>query len=117
MSKGGKVTDLTTSGFLANFSQRVTNTIKGIQQVWMSPLDPLVPIAPDTVRGRQFDYQNGYNINVPPRPYEPGMFADLRNLAQNCDILRLVIETRKDQLEALPWAIAPRNDDAAENTD
>lgn len=115
MSKGGKVTDLSSSAFLANFGARVKNTITGIQQAWFGPLDPLVPLAPDTVRGRQFDYQVGYNINVPPRPYEPGMFADLRNLAQNCDVLRLVIETRKDQLEALPWAIAPKVNDKMED--
>lgn len=93
---------------MSRFNQRAKNTIAGVQQAWFGPLDPLVPIAPPSVIGRQWDYQVGYNITVPPRPYEPGMFCDLRNLAQNCDVLRMVIERRKDQLEALPWTIAPR---------
>jgi hypothetical protein len=108
MPKGGKETDLSNSTFFARFNQRAKNTIIGVQQAWFGPLDPLVPMASPNPVGRAWDYEVGYNINVPPRPYEPGMFQDLRNLAQNCDVLRMVIETRKDQLEALPWVIAPR---------
>lgn len=107
MSKG-KITDLSNSSFLNRVGQRARNTIAGVASAWFGPLDPLVPMAPPDVIGRAFDYPVGYNINTQPRPLEPGMFADLRNLAQNCDVLRMVIETRKDQLEALPWVIAPR---------
>jgi hypothetical protein len=35
-------------------------------------------------------------------------FADLHMLADNCDLLRLVIETRKDQVEAQDWDVRPR---------
>lgn len=107
MSKG-KTTELNVPSLLARLGQRAKNTITGVSDAWFGPLQPLVPMAPPDVIGRAFDYNVGYNINVQPRPYEPGMYADLRNLAQNCDILRMVIETRKDQLEALPWTIAPR---------
>lgn len=105
----GKVTDLTNSvSLLSRVGQRARNTITGVANAWFGPLDPLTPMAPPDVAGRAFDYNVGYNINVQPRPYEPGMFADLRNLAQNCDVLRTVIETRKDQLEAMPWTVQPK---------
>lgn len=117
MPEGGKVTDLSSSSLLSRINQRARNTITGITNAWFGPLDPLVPIAQPNPIGRQWDYQVGYNINVPPRPYEPGMFQDLRNLAQNCDILRMVIETRKDQLEALPWIIAPKQEFAKNGVD
>lgn len=114
MSKG-VITDLSNSSFFNRVGQRARNTIAGVANAWFGPLDPLVPMAPADVIGRAFDYQVGYNINTQPRPFEPGMFADLRNLAQNCDVLRMVIETRKDQLEALPWAIALRPGEEGRN--
>ncbi len=72
---------------------------------WFGPNQPLEPIAPDNVAGRRFDYPTGYNLNYTPRSAEPLSFADLRALADNCDILRSVIETRKDQVEALNWSV------------
>jgi hypothetical protein len=75
---------------------------------WFGPLQPLVPMAPAEVAGRRFDYPVGYNLQYGPRAYEPVSFADLRALADHCDILRLVIETRKDQIEAQDWDIRPK---------
>src|SRR5271154_1560976 len=75
---------------------------------WFGPMQPLQPMAPAEVAGRRFDYPVGYNLQYGPRAYEPGGFADLRALADNCDILRLVIETRKDQIEAQDWDIRPK---------
>jgi hypothetical protein len=59
---------------------------------------------------RAFDYPVGYNYIYQPRSTEPIGFAELRALAQNHDITRLCIETRKDQIEALEWAIKPRDE-------
>jgi hypothetical protein len=62
----------------------------------------------DDVRGRQFDYQTALNINYIPRATEAVSFQLLKYLSQNWPLLRLVIETRKDQVEAQNWTILPR---------
>jgi hypothetical protein len=80
---------------------------------WFGPLEPLTPIAPPSVAGRQFDYPSGYNIVTQPRPYEPVTFHQLRGLADAYDLLRLVIETRKDQIARLAWTIRPRKPSGA----
>ncbi len=77
---------------------------------WFGPLNPLAPVAPKEVAGRQLDYPSGYNLEITPRPYEPVKFPEMRALADAYDIIRLVIETRKDQVEALDWGIAPQTD-------
>lgn len=81
---------------------------------WFGPLQPLAPVAPLSVTGRRFDFASGFNVNVRPRTYERIGFPELRALADNYDLLRIVIETRKDQLERLPWRIAPREDEFGE---
>ena len=74
---------------------------------WFGPLTPLSPIAPPEVAGRQMDFPSGYNIVSGARAYEPIGFQDLRALAETYDLLRLVIETRKDQVERMSWWLAP----------
>ncbi len=75
---------------------------------WFGPLDPIAPAAPDDVASRQWDYPAGYNLALQPRPQEAVSFATLRSLADSFDLLRLVIETRKDQVARLGWTIRPR---------
>ncbi|HLI22063.1 MAG TPA: phage portal protein [Stellaceae bacterium] len=75
---------------------------------WFGPQQPLPPQAPPAVAGRQFDYPFGFNLAVTPRSWEPTGFAELRALADSYDLLRAVIETRKDQMERLTWRIRPR---------
>src|SRR5438094_8546341 len=74
---------------------------------WFGPSEPLTPLVTgeqvESVRGRQFDYQVGINRVTTPRSTEAVSFAQLRALADNCDVLRLVIETRKDQMAKLRW--------------
>jgi hypothetical protein len=72
---------------------------------WFGPLAPLAPIAPKDIAGRSFDFPSGYNIATKPRSFEPITVEDLRALAETYDLLRLVIETRKDQIERLPWSL------------
>ena len=81
---------------------------RGTGADWFGPLNPLSPIAPPDVAGRRFDFPVGYNIATRPRAYEPIGFHELRAFADAYDLLRLVIETRKDQMERQRWRIRPR---------
>jgi hypothetical protein len=73
-----------------------------------APGYPLPPVEPEKLR--VLDYPVGYNYIYTPRSFEPIGFAELRALAQNHDITRLCIETRKDQIEALDWQIRARDE-------
>ena len=75
---------------------------------WFGPLTPVAPAAPPEVAGRQWDYPAGFNLALGPRAAEPVGFPTLRRLADGWDLLRLVIETRKDQIGRMAWTIGPR---------
>jgi hypothetical protein len=77
---------------------------------WFSPSQPLPPVAQDAAEGRAFDYPAGANLRVQPRADEPIGFAQLRALADSYDLLRLVIETRKDQIETQRWGFRLRGE-------
>lgn len=79
-----------------------------VPQSWMGPAQPIKPTAQE-VAGRQFDFPVGYNLQQQPRAGEGVNFAQLRALADACDLVRLAVETRKDQLCALDWTIKPRD--------
>ena len=99
------------------FIQRVAAGAKYIvsgvtPKIWMGPYQPLRPIADDPdqgVIGRRMDYPVGYNLRITPRDGEAVSFSDLRGLADGYDLLRLAIETRKDQIEAFGWSINVKN--------
>ncbi len=76
---------------------------------WFGPLQPLAPMAPPEVKGRQWDYPFGANLNYIPRAEDGVSFAELRGLADALPLLRAVIETRKDQIAAQSYAIRSRN--------
>lgn len=82
--------------------------VQGNGADYFGPQNPMRPQASEEVKGRQLDYPVAYNLDVSVRPYEAIKFPDLRALADNCDLLRLAIETRKDQMEKLNWSIKPR---------
>ena len=84
---------------------------------WFGPLVPVAPIAPAEVAGRTWDYPAAYNLNTRPRPYEPVTFATLRALADGYDILRLAIETRKDQMARQKWAVVLKDEKAKATAD
>lgn len=87
--------------------------MRGTPADWFGPLNPMAPIAPREIAGRQLDFAPGYNLATTPRAYEPIGFPQLQAFAQVYDLLRLVIETRKDELERLRWSIRPRDKDRA----
>lgn len=76
---------------------------------WMSPQQPLQPIAQEA-QGRMFDYQIGHNTRISSTK-DSVSFKELRSLADGYDLLRLVIETRKDQIEKLNWGFKYKDKD------
>jgi hypothetical protein len=96
---GGKATALD-SGFVARVGRKLRNTI----DVWFGPDLPMPPSAPAGTPPRTLDYPVGYNINIQPRNLEPISFDQMRSLADSFDLVRLCIETRKDQVSRMPWA-------------
>ena len=73
---------------------------------WFSALQPIAPVAPASYRPRQRAFLPGENIIWTPGDDKGGVtFEALRTLADSWDLLRLVIETRKDQLSRLKWNI------------
>ena len=76
---------------------------------WFGPREPMDPVAPPDVAGRALDYQTGYNQNLSPRALEPVSFSQLRTLADAYDLMRVIIETRKDQVSAMRWNVKPRD--------
>ena len=108
MPDGGKRTDLN-PGLVSRVAQAVRYAVSGNAPVaWFGPMQPLQPMAPADVAGRRYDYPVGYNLDTRPRGNEPVSFDSLRVLADSCDVLRTVIETRKDQMEALDWSVRVR---------
>jgi len=95
-------------GFRQRLTQAVRYTIAGVTpQTWMSPMQPLQPMAPE-VKGRLWDFPVAFNLNYLPRAWEPMSFSRLKHLSHVSPILRMVLETRKDQIESLRWNIQPK---------
>jgi hypothetical protein len=66
---------------------------------------PLTPAVNEPVRA--WDFPLAINTVIQPRASEPFGFSQLRAFA-NVELVRLAIETRKDQIERLDWRIKPR---------
>lgn len=88
--------------------QAVTYALSG---GYFSPESPQTPSQQKTA-GRAFDYPSGYNLYVQPRRDTGVTFETLRQFADAYDILRIVIETRKDQISAFEWSIVPTDEGA-----
>ena len=101
---------------VARLTGAVQYAVTGKLPVWMSPQEPMVPVVqgPESasVLGRRFDFPIGYNQRVTPRQEEAVSFTQMRGLADGYDLMRLVIETRKDQMEKLKWSIKPKDEKA-----
>jgi len=99
-------------GLVTRVAQGLRYALTGVSpDGWFSPSQPLPPVAQEQAEGRAFDYPTGYNLRQAPRVDEAIGFAELRALADAYDLLRLVIETRKDQIETLRWGFRLRTDD------
>jgi hypothetical protein len=79
-------------------------------QSWFDPGQPPTPQAQST-EGRAFDFPMHVNQRSAPRAGEANTFEALRAFADSYDLLRLVIETRKDQIQSYSWSIVGLEDD------
>jgi hypothetical protein len=86
------------------------------QPAWgvFSPGAPLTPVAQEPVRA--WDFPLAVNTIIRPRASEPFGFRELRAFS-NVELVRLAIETRKDQIERLDWRIKPRAGRAGADAD
>jgi len=87
----------------------------------MQPLGPGTPIEPREPLGtepRRWLYTPGINIAAAPRAL-PGLttFQQLRNFAASYDVLRICIETRKQQLRGLKWDVVVREPSRTRGSD
>lgn len=91
--------------FAPSFMERVYGGVRGVVRGayfgWMTPGEPIREVVPsEPIRRRQ--YPVGYNYSYQPRAYEAVNFWQLKALSTSWDMLRAVIETRKDQISRLP---------------
>lgn len=96
----------------------VAEIIRGVSGAdWFGPLQPLPPLAPPGTQPRRLDYPVGANLDFTPRADEAIGFRELRALADGWDLLRLVIETRKDQVSKVPWTVRLVGEQAVDSAD
>lgn len=82
---------------------------------WLGPQQPVTPIVSEGASDfRTWDYPPGYNVNFQPRKYLPYTAQQLQWLADSFDLLREVIENRKNEVVKLEWDIVGRD---GEDTD
>jgi hypothetical protein len=115
---GGKLVDSVTlkqveTGVGARQPGIARRLIEGITGAeWFGPAQPLAPVAPPATEPRVFDYPFAVNIQYQPGSEDTGKpsFAQMRALADAYDLLRLVIETRKDQIAKIPWSFVVKEE-------
>ena len=80
------------------------NSIAALVSGWFSPAQPLPAIAPAGTPVRQFNYQVSQNLQINPRA---GLidFEYLRMTSEKTELIRLAIETRKNQIMRMNWAV------------
>lgn len=103
------------SGFGSRMVNAFRYLISGVDNplAFFGPQQPLLPTAQEPGQGgvgRQFDYPSGFNTRTIPRGEEPISFATMKAMADGYDLLRLLIETRKDQVARQQWSIGPKDD-------
>src|SRR4051812_42393523 len=122
MARAGGTATPIAPGIVARVANAVRGAIRGVQEAWFGPAEPMQPVAPEEVRGRAFDYPFGFNLTSEPRGEqgESGIdFPTLRALADptqgGLDLLRIAIERRKDEMESQRWTV--RNRDGTDGGD
>lgn len=103
-------------GIIQRVAEGIRYVVNGNRPAWFGPNEPMAPQAPDDVKGRPTDFPVGMNLQYQPKreASESGLTFDvLRRVsdpaAGGLDIMRLAIETRKDQMEAQRWQIVGKD--------
>jgi hypothetical protein len=82
------------------------------------PGTPMQPIVADDEKPRVFDYPIGINLYLTPRTgYGLLPFSMLRNFANSCDAVRIVIEAIKREIRAMEWDIILDENSDDDDTD
>lgn len=105
-------------GMLQRVSGALNWMVTGKVPDWFGPAQPLQAIAPrEAVEGRSRDFPVALNMSYTPKSNDAARstFEELRLLSDAYDILRLVIETRKDQIGRFRWAVT-REDGSIDDT-
>jgi hypothetical protein len=104
----GKATPIS-RGLFERFTDGVNTQISSINPMgWMGPSQPMARVAPRGTQTRIWDYRFGQNIDYTPKAFEGYCYEVLRDLADGFDLLRMVIETRKDQVSRVPHSFTMR---------
>jgi HK97 family phage portal protein len=100
-------------GILARAIAGVKYALTG-KNDWMGPGEPIQPVAPqnENMKGRQYDYPVAINSRWNTKNEDGGIpHQTCRAFADSYDLLRLVIETRKDQMSKLRWNFVNKDPD------
>lgn len=96
-------------GLIERFTDGVNRQISTVSPTtWMGPAQPIARVAPAGTQPRIWDYRFGQNIDYTPKSGEGYCYEVLKDLADGYDLLRMVIETRKDQVARVPHSFKLR---------
>ena len=96
---------------LARLATAARYAISGVAPTtWFGPQQPLAPMAPPEVKGRQFDYPFGVNINYTLRSTRATSASSNGSSPTRChpDCARLS-RPCKDQIAATAFSVRPRD--------
>lgn len=79
-----------------------------VNDTWFGPGTPMPPVAPESIKGRQFDTPVNYNPLTQTKS-EGMSFSQLRWYAYAAEIVRILIENRINTLTSMNWTIQPIN--------
>lgn len=100
------------TSILKRLGDAVSYVVAGVTpNSWMGPNQPIAPVAQENAKGRQFDYPIATNLHFKPKTNEGVQYSDLRNIADKSTLVRLCIETRKDQLSRFKWGFKLKGKD------
>jgi hypothetical protein len=77
--------------------------LKSAYDGWFNPGKPITATAPPGTPARQIDFSQAQNLNWMPRATEPIGFKQLRTFADNCYLVRVIIESMKDRMCTKAW--------------
>lgn len=97
MSKG-----LSGGGFDLTAQALALSRVGDLGKGYFPPSNPLVHLAPSGFGwGRAFDYNQSHNLQNVPHGNEAFTYAQLRNLARNCDLVNDCIQTVIDRITSV----------------